>query len=232
MVNRRLITAASATLGAVALLFGSAMGGNAQVPPTGTINTPEQTSVPPESTLPLSDILAFSGQATITSDNCVGVIPVDLDCPPLGPGEGDAPAEVDLIGGGGGFNFTSSILCLGWSDLSEVGVVIAVPPTNCAVAANGTFQNLVCGTGYVQGNVSITAGPDAGEGGPFGIVFAATIGVVTGNIREPAADGDGAGTDYVVGVVQLGPPTAVNVPAPGDCTNAFTVTSVDLALDL
>jgi hypothetical protein len=227
MANRRFITVASATFGTVALMLGSAMGGHAQVPPPGTINTPSQVSVPPESTLPLSDVLAFTGQATIQSDNCTGVVPVDLDCPPVGGGEGDNPPAVDLIGGGGTFGFTSGSPagpgCVGWSDTAEAGL--------CSVGATGSFQNAVCGTGYVQGTVTITGGADAGESGPFGIVFAATVGVVTGNISD-TPDADGSGTDYVVGVVQLGPPLTTAVPALPDCTSGFTVTSVDVALDL
>lgn len=217
MSTRRYITLAAAAVGASALLLGSAVGGRAQTPPPGTIQTPNTILVPPESVLPLSDILAFSGTAHIQTDNANGVLPC------VSNDEPDNPAEVDLVGCGGTFSFGSDIACAGVSDPNPdfPGGLVPEGP-NCFVTANGTFENAVCGSGYVQGNVNVTSGADAGEGGSFGIVFVGTIGVVTSNISG----------DYGVGVVQLGPPVPPSAPTPPDCTPAFTVTSVDVLFDL
>jgi hypothetical protein len=218
MSTRRFITLTSAALGATALLLGSAVGSHAQIPP-GTINTPTTIAVPPESLLPISDVIAFNGTAPITSDNTNGLL---VGCP-LG-GEPDSPPAVDLVGCGGQFNFTSSI-CEGVSD----GDLGAPEVGGCVVTATGQFQNLVCGTGTVQGTVTIT-GNDPYTG-TFGIIFAATVGVVTGNLT----DGSDGSVDYLVGLVQLGPPTNIPPQTPpdtGDCTTQFTVTSVDVGFDL
>src|SRR5258708_38358419 len=106
---RRLMTVGGATLASAVLLVGSSVGGRAQVP--GVV-LPSNVSVPPESALPLSDLTAFTGEANISSDNCnqaLGVVPCQ-DSP-----EGDSPAMVDLVGGGGSFVF-NSIACAGVSD--------------------------------------------------------------------------------------------------------------------
>jgi hypothetical protein len=217
MSTRRFISLAGATLGAAALLLSSAVGSHAQVPP-GTINLPNIGGS--DGFPPISDVLAFSGQAVITSDNAAGLIAPCLSAEP------DNPPEVDIVGCGGTFGFTTTA-CAGVSDPDPD--LPAIPSTVeaglCSIAATGSFQNLICGTGTVQGAVTITGGADAGEAGTFGIVFAATVGVVTGYISG----------DYVVGVVQLGPPLAVPPPPnpnDPDCTGGFTVTSVDLAFDL
>ncbi len=218
MSTRRFISLATAALGASAMLLGSALSGHAQIPP-GTILTPGSILVPPESTSPISDVVAFTGLATITNDN--GNSALGVPCASTTP-EPDGPAAVDLVGCGGSFQFGSAI-CEGVSDSTDGDGV--EPPGGCSVTANGNFENLVCGTGFVQGtNVTITGFES--YTGPFGLVFVGTIGVLTANLSD---------NDYAVGVVQLGPPTTPPSPNPADptdCTTGFTVTGVAVAFDL
>jgi hypothetical protein len=216
MSKRRLVRSVTAVRGTAALLPCSTVGALAQVVP-GTINLPILGSS--DGPFPVSDLMALNSALTITSDNFNGVFV------PCRSNEPDNPPEVDLVGCGGSFNFTS-VTCVGLSDPEPDLPAVGTPETGlCSIGANGNFQNLVCGTGYVQGNTTVTGGADAGEAGTFGIVFTATVGVVTGYISG----------DYVVGVVQLGPPLAVpRPPNPNDpdCTGGFTVHATAVLLDL
>jgi len=220
MLGRRFITTCGVTLGVAALLLGSTTGGRAQViPPSGV-------AIPPEGAL-LSDAVGFVGEAQIASDNPNGFV-----APCLENDEPDTPASVDLVGCGGTFNF-SSLACAGASDNGPENLPPGSPelPSTCNVTASGNFANLVCGTGEASGTAAVTGGGES-QSIAFGIVFVATVGIVTGNANDTSGDGTADPADYVVGVVDLGPPTAANVPSVGDCTNGFTVAVAALELDL
>jgi hypothetical protein len=214
---------ASAVVGTLALLAGSILTGEAQIPP-GTINLPITVSVPPESLLPISDVVVFDGSAAITSDNANGLM---VGCP-LGF-EPDNPAAVDLVGCGGTFT-SSSAICEFVSDPGEPDLpgVGAPEGGGCEVTFNGLLENLVCGTGTLQANISFSGGLLRSEQstGVLGIVLVATVGVITGYLNDG---------DYIVGLVQLGPPLSVPPPLPpdtGDCMTGVTFIASALMFDL
>lgn len=153
----------------------------------------------------LSDLAAFRGTAPITGGNLCG-------------------SAVCWVGGGGTFNFNSS-LCVyaSDSDLSEQDV----PPNGtCNVTVGGGgFNNIVCGTGEAFGTATITAtsGPDTNETTTlhFEIIFVGTVGVVVASGTE-----SDSGNAAAVGVVQIaGTPTPPALgPGLGACVNTFTPT--------
>jgi hypothetical protein len=161
-----------------------------------------------EVTVGPSDTIAFTGSAVILTDNTNNCgDPVDL----LGP---ETP-HVDLVAGCGTFNFSSTVCA---------GVSVGELPGLCTITANGSFNNMVCGTGTATGAGNVTGidnGPVA-----FNITFVATIGVVTGTFSDPAEAGT-ENPDILDGVVQLGPGGTGPLPdGPPDCTNGFQVTGV------
>lgn len=162
-----------------------------------------------------SDVLAFAGSAQITSDN-------DSD-------SGTAPA-VDLVGGAGTFNFTTTA-CEGVSD-TEAGGPVELPGGCTLTVTGGSYDNVVCGTGWAGGLANLSGF----ESGPitFSIYFAGTVGIVTGSATTsgPAPEGTDS-PDQIVGPVLItASPNATVPPDTGDCTNAFTVAGGAIALDL
>ena len=95
---------------------------------------------------------------------------------------------VQLIGGTGVFNFASNTCEIVSSD-GEFGA--------CAIAADGNFTNIVCGTGSVAGAANVTELVDLGvDNFNFQITFLAGIGAVSG----------GATGWVVITPIQAGPP--------------------------
>ncbi len=223
MPIQRLATMAVALLGAGAVLMTSVEEGRAQTPPPGTVFLPSTPpAVPPESVLPLSDVLVFTVDTEITSDNSNGALPGSEQCPD--GGEPDNPAAMDLVGCGGSFSF-SSVACVEVSDpepdLPGAGLPEAGP---CDVQASASYEALVCGSGYIQGSVAVDGGPDTGESGRFGIAFAGTVGVIAGSI----------GNDYAVGIAHVSPLASIPPPMPdaGDCSTLVSIEAALVLLDL
>jgi hypothetical protein len=178
-----------------------------------------------QSTTAPSDVIAFTGNAVISADN-TGTPPCGDPVDSLGP---ETP-HVDLLGGCGTFTF-GSIACAGVSD-PEVTPLIVEAGT-CTITANGSFTNTACGTGSVTGGTASVAGFESGTI-PFGITFAAGIGLVTGGPfaegAPPAGDPVEPNDATVTGVVSLGPGGTGPLPdGPPDCTNGFQVTGVVVA---
>ena len=212
--------------------------GAQQIPPplppipciTATVGPPSDCS-PLLGLLPISsivsDLVLFSGQATITGDSDGA------------PAPGENP-NVDLVGGSGTFSFTTNVLpgfALCYSDFIDgdaqlqlglsVGGIPVNPPGPCSISAAGTFTNLVCGTGQAAG-ASVVVGPDGtSTNRPFLISFYGTIGIVTGDITSDV-------NEPLYGVVQLGPPLNGALPDVGDmdCTPGFTATGAVAAFEV
>jgi hypothetical protein len=109
--------------------------------------------------------------------------------------------------------------CLVFSDPMD-GTLAA--PLGCSIASNGTFTNIVCGTGGVMGSATIT---EVGESTPATASYAATfvsgLGVVTGTYDDDGGQGP------LVGLVLLAPTVAGNcVTTPA---SAFEVTGALVA---
>jgi len=231
MFRRTLILGAATVFAVTASLAATGRAGAQQIPPptpdlTGLCLPPTLCSVPGI----ISDAAVFTGQAIITSDSD-------------NVGQAGETNGVDLLGGTGGFNYTTQVLLVGAavcvSDPAvdagdpgpgvEVGVSAAgaaLVGGGCSVAVtSGTFANLVCGTGSATGTGTIT-GPDGTTTGLFAISFYGTIGIVTGS----------NGGENIYGVVQLAPPASANLPdAPNgtdiDCTRGFTATGAIVAFE-
>jgi hypothetical protein len=165
-----------------------------------------------------SDLVAFTGTATITSGNNDGI--------PSGCG-----TFVCLVGGSGHYTFTSN-LCVGVSD-TDVSAA-------CTVSASGPFQNIVCGTGGAQGTATVTEPPAPDEPNgetdnvTFGIIFVGGVGVVTGNAG--LSQGDNTAPlpppfEDFIGVVTLTPGPQGD-PTLNQCVSGFGIDSVDVVLDL
>lgn len=110
----------------------------------------------------------------------------------------------------------------------EAGEIVSGP--NCTVASNGTFINVVCGTGVVMGNANYSIFPnvtggntDSDTAGSIIVPFVATIGVIL-----PGAVGSDplAGT----GVVVLNAVPQVPTGPTSTCTFGFNVTGAFVAL--
>ncbi len=77
---------------------------------------------------------------------------------------------VQLVGGSGGYSF-SSIVCAGVSSDVDAGL--------CTLTSTGSYVNIVCGTGTVSGSVT-TGEPDgASDTAGISIIFVAGVGVAT-----------------------------------------------------
>jgi hypothetical protein len=113
-------------------------------------------------------------------------------------GNTTALTPVQLVGGSGTFAFGSN-LC-----------EMVSPPEagSCSIAASGTYVNIICGTGTVNGTANIS-GPDGTETMTFSIAFAQGSGTLTGNM---SAD-DGPAT--VAGTVEI-------TPTGGNCASGVT----------
>jgi hypothetical protein len=150
----------------------------------------------------VSDVYALRGNIPITSGSC--------------------GAAVCWEGGTGSYTFASN-LCEYASDpdLDDLGTEL---PGTCTVTAGGNFDNVVCGTGYADGNAAITAntGNDAGGGSTlltYSVVFVATVGVITG----VGSEGD-SGPAWVAGAIQISAvPNAPKTPlTAAPCASVFT----------
>lgn len=141
----------------------------------------------------------------------------------------------------GGYGFNDSSHCGPANALGGVCVSAAQAPgadptdADCEIAANGTYTNLVCGTGYT-GNLTDETDVadvihDADEGDPdpgavklrleYGIVFVAGVGVFHGSGTDigwpdphPGPNGSGA-TGPAVGVIEI-------FPTQGTCATPVT----------
>jgi len=175
-------------------------------------------------TIPISDVIAFQGNATITADNvggCGDAVP-DLFVPAVHA----ETAAVDLVGGCGSFSFNSTV-CAGYSDGDPV---VGAEVGACAIVSTGSFSNTVCGTGSVAAGANATVGGVEGATVTFGITFDATIGIVTGSITDTTGDGAGQTEPILEGVVQLGPGgNPLTQDGPVDCTNGFSIAGVVIA---
>ena len=167
-------------------------------------------------TILVSDVIAFQGAATVTSDGTSA--PCGDPVPDLIRTE--VPA-VDLVGGCGSFTFTSNI-CAGYSD-GDPTVGLEVGP--CTIWSTATFANAECGTGVVDFGSVASVGVVEGASVRYGIVFNATIGFVTGSITDTTGDGAGQTELIASGVIQLSPGGNPNTQdGPVDCTNGFSIT--------
>jgi hypothetical protein len=157
------------------------------------------------------DVLAFQG--TTTSLTCAtGPVPA-VNCP-TGVG-------IAVVGGHGTYNFSTSAS-------SAIPVTCTVEDTDrdgdggaCSITSNGTYTNVVCGTGLASGSATITnnANPSISVSIGYTIVFAAGLGVIEGS----AAESDG-GSGPVLGVVDIRPEGTGGTS--GVCTTGFSVIGV------
>jgi hypothetical protein len=176
-------------------------------------------------TLPPSDVIAFTGTGTISSDGTTQPCgdPVDANLT-------ETP-HLDSLGGCGTFSFTS-IACAGTSDPEVTPLIIETG--FCTLTFTLSFNNTMCGSG--AGNTSGGAFFSGFESGTtqFGITFVAGVGLLTGG---PFADGTAPPGDplepndsTVTGVVQIYPSGTGALPdGPPDCTNGFSVTGMATA---
>lgn len=104
---------------------------------------------------------------------------------------------VQAVGGTGTYQF-SSIACAGVSTdtVGDVGT--------CSITSNGSYSNIVCGTGGANGSATVTENTDGGtDTFSYGITFASGVGVITG------------GATGVVVIVPSG------TGAPASCVTSF-----------
>jgi hypothetical protein len=155
---------------------------------------------------------------------------------------------VQQTGGGGGYAFTGlSFIC--------VGVAKGAPDVQVLnVNSNGTYTNVVCGTGKAwskPGSSTLTSGP--AKYGPvvsslgYEVDFVGTVGLFnwkSGSSVKPipgvkplsdlgVVPDSKPGADSLGGVILLGPPSPVGnkpptVPSGTDCTKAFQATGAVL----
>jgi len=109
-----------------------------------------------------------------------------------------------------------------------------VPATGgCAVSSDGSFSNVVCGTGTVNspgtnpvGQTTITESDGDSYSVSFLLVFVAGVGVLEGTANE-----NGTHSGPAVGVVQITPQPLPGVPSlDGVCTTGFTVEAIAATL--
>jgi hypothetical protein len=116
---------------------------------------------------------------------------------------------VQTVGGGG--NFSGPVVpCNGVGVVCEIGSDGNPIPEagGCTITFNGTYTNIVCGTGTATGSVVLNESDDS-ETIVFNVVFAAGEGVLTGTSSTDN------GTDLWAGVVNI-------LPTGGDCVNGVT----------
>jgi hypothetical protein len=146
---------------------------------------------------------------------------------PISPG-GTCPGAVCWVGGTGSYTFASSA-CVNVSEIDSLSDnPLAEVDTNCHVTAGGNFDNVVCGTGYANGNATVAAEGETGTFS-FSIVFAGTVGIITG-----AGSESDSGPAWLVGVVQISGTPVAPTPTPpnfGPCVNTFTPTVVAAIFD-
>jgi hypothetical protein len=106
-------------------------------------------------------------------------------------------------GGSGNFSFTGTAVCAWDSGTPGVGTIVA----------NGTYSNLVCGTGTADGTANITVNGTTVTIS-FHIQFAASAGVATAT-----------GNDTGAGVLQISPApgSTPGTPPAGNCVTQFDV---------
>jgi hypothetical protein len=124
-----------------------------------------------------------SAMALGTSASCV-----------LAGNTGSITPSVQLIGGSGAFTFGGTVVCQ-----------VNGAPVVGNLTANGTFDNIVCGTGNARGTANI---PGYGAK-DFTILFVAGAGVVS-------VDGLPSGAVQLI-------PTGPDLNGPPNCVAGFTV---------
>ncbi len=136
---------------------------------------------------------------------------------------GSASAAVPAEGGPPGtFSFTGSNCAL----VSDPGIPLEtgsqVDPACVITVTNGSFINIVCGTGFAEGDVTITT-TETGAGTPYAsghfyINFQAGVGVLIGRGVE-----NDDGSTYPVELKGAVVITPDNPQPPPGCTAGFTV---------
>jgi hypothetical protein len=138
------------------------------------------------------------------------------------------PAVPAVGGDGGSFNSGACTnlfagvpdVCLGiYSDAPATPGLPELAET-CSVDFNGTYTNIVCGTGTAQGQATVISASDS-EVVPLQIVFVAGQGVLTGTSPSEAGF-----VDQWVGVVDI-------LPTNGSCpVPQFRYTAAVVAVDV
>jgi hypothetical protein len=132
-------------------------------------------------------------------------------------------SPVQWQGGGGGFNFTSTVCAqVAGNDASA---------STCALSLSGTYMSTVCGTGSASGS-GVLAGVDNYTVSSFSITIVAGVGVVTASVTDPA--GVTTASSGVVDFATTAPGGAPGVgPGPsltGNCAGNLVATgAVSLA---
>jgi hypothetical protein len=155
-------------------------------------------TVPAHAALPvptLSDVLSLSGCADVT--------------PPIGLGSSTGSFSTGPCNA----PFDAATYCVGMSDpgVPPEEALEVEPPINCAwTVSGGSYNNIVCGTGFAGGFLNIAAGPESGSG-PFSIVFVAGEGVSASTaVNEgDSQPGTAAGTVSII-------------PSGGNCDTGIT----------
>jgi hypothetical protein len=132
---------------------------------------------------------------------------------------------VTYTGGGGTYDFNSSVCDI----VSDIGVTESVTGEvgGCTFGAPGSYNNLVCGTGFAWGTFSIVAeGSNPYATGSYGIIIVAGQGVVTGSGSEVDS-----GPVLLAGAITLTPDQPFPGLPGGPCTSGFTASGVATLLE-
>lgn len=132
---------------------------------------------------------------------------------------GPGLTPVQYLSNNGNFDFAGGANCAG--ELNNSPDV----RTGLTLQANGTYSNIVCGTGTANGIANLLAGSSPLGSSAFGITFAAGQGVLSGTFTGDSS-GPYAGTSGTTpGYVNISPGTAnaAGAPPAGPCITQFQV---------
>jgi hypothetical protein len=167
------------------------------------------TAAPVFAETPGLDYLVFTG--TTTGITCSG-------------GVGCAGNNVPSALGGGTYTFSTgglvSLCESGGTDPSEA------VPSGCSIGSNGTYTNVVCGTGLASGSANVSGHPDGGTIGSYTIAFAGGVGVIAVTSMSDGLAGAG-----VVDITPALQNADHGFAAPPNCITAFNVVGAVVSVE-